>query len=161
MFRVLDLTKDQKSLFSVSKRPMLRVKGVILASAVATGGSRWGRVPPWQRKISKKNREKREKIGKKREKRTNQEEKAKNREGSSILPLLTDRAGYATDFSQGGGTKWKGGYADVRLRTVAFFAPQVLRSPLIFLKMWFWYQVLFFIFAFSLRIGCRNRLNLH
>ena len=28
-------------------------------------------------------------------------------------------------LNRGGGTQWKGGYADMRLRTVAFFAPQV------------------------------------
>ena len=45
-----------------------------------------------------KNQEKSGKIGKKRK---NREEKAKNWEGSFTLPLLTDRAGYATalDFS--------------------------------------------------------------
>ena len=52
--------------------------------------------PPPQRTCQKSgkrggNREKEEKIGKKRKGR-----KGKNREGSFTLPLLTDRAGYAT-----------------------------------------------------------------
>ena len=51
-------------------------------------GSRWGRVPPakYLPKIWKK----RETIG----------EKKENRDGSFTLPLLTDRAGYATVYSK-------------------------------------------------------------
>ena len=59
--------------------------------------------PPWQWKKMSKIRKKREKIGKKRgkiKKNQGKEEKSgrkgQNREGSFTLPLLTDRAGYAT-----------------------------------------------------------------
>ena len=85
-------------------------QGHVDLSGVATGGSRWGRVllpppPPPQRKICQnrkkegENREKREKSGKRgkiRKKEENSGRKGKNREGSFILPLLTDRVGYAT-----------------------------------------------------------------
>ena len=60
------------------------------------GGVKGGRVPPLTAKnlpkIGKK-RENSEKSGKKEEK---SRRKDKNREGSFTLPLLTDRAGYAT-----------------------------------------------------------------
>ena len=70
---------------------------------VASIGAR-GRVPPLTEKIVK-NREKEGEIGKKRGKSEknrqktgkNWKEKAKNREDSFTLPLLTKRAGYATD----------------------------------------------------------------
>ena len=51
-------------------------------------------MPPLTAKKFAKNREKEEKIRKKGEK---SGRKGKNREGSFTLPLLTDRAGYATD----------------------------------------------------------------
>ena len=59
-----------------------------------------------------------------------------------------------------GGTKWKGRYTDMQLRTVALFAPQVLRLPLIFLKIGLDIDT-FFIFAFSLRIRCKKMVNLY
>ena len=78
MVIVLPIRKDEM--------PVLKDRRRI--SGVATGGSRWGRVPqPWQWKICQKSGEKREKIRKK---------EGKNREGSFTLPLLTGRAGYAT-----------------------------------------------------------------
>ena len=51
------------------------------------------RVPPLTAKKLPKVGKKREKIGEKEEK---SGRKGKNREGSFTLPLLTDRAGYAT-----------------------------------------------------------------
>ena len=48
---------------------------------------------------------------------------------------------------------------DMQLRMVAFFAPQVLRSPVLFLKKGGLLSGAFFIFAFSLRIGCKNQLE--
>ena len=70
-------------------------------SGVATGGSRGARCPPRQWKISQKLRKRGKKsgkwgkIGKKREK---IRKRRKNWEGSFTLPLLTDRAGYATRY---------------------------------------------------------------
>ena len=65
-------------------------------SGVVTGVARGGRVPPlmkkkWQK--SGKRGKKSGKIGKKEEK---SGRKGRNREVSFTLPLLTDRAGYAT-----------------------------------------------------------------
>ena len=62
-------------------------------SGIATGGSREGRVPPLTANNLLKIGEKREKIRKKKEKIG---KKRKNREGFFTLPLLTDRAVYAT-----------------------------------------------------------------
>ena len=67
-------------------------------SGVATGVARRAECHPWQRKNcqkSVKNRENSGKIGKKEEK---SGRIGKNREVSFTLPLLTDRAGYATGF---------------------------------------------------------------
>ena len=64
-----------------------------------------GRVPPLTAKKFAKNQEKRGKIGKNQEKIGKKEEKSgmgwkgKNREDSSTLPLLTERAGYASEPS--------------------------------------------------------------
>ena len=72
---------------------------MLLISGIATGGSREGAECPPQRKICQKEgenqekQEKREKTGKIGEK---FRKKRKNREGSFTLPLLTDRASYAT-----------------------------------------------------------------
>ena len=63
-------------------------------SGVATGGARGAECHPWQQKICQKSGKKREKSGKKEEK---SRRKGKNWEGSFTLPLLTDRADYATD----------------------------------------------------------------
>ena len=62
------------------------------------GGHRGAECHPWQGKICQ-NREKEGKSGKIGEKRKNWEKKAKIRKVLSItLPLLTDRAGYATEI---------------------------------------------------------------
>ena len=61
-------------------------------------GGKGGRVPPLTMKICPKSGKKREKIRKKREKEDKSGRKGKNREVSFTLPLLTDRAGYATVF---------------------------------------------------------------
>ena len=70
-------------------------KGNVGTSGIATGGSKGG-----QRKIAK-NREKEGKNQEKsRKKMKNREEKAKIGKALSnfVLPLLTDRAGYATGW---------------------------------------------------------------
>ena len=64
-------------------------------SDVATGGQ-GGRVPPLTAKNLPKNQEK---EGENQEKEGKIGKKRKNHEGSFTLPLLTDRAGYATDFN--------------------------------------------------------------
>ena len=64
-------------------------------SGVATGGHRGQSATP-DSEQNAKNREKEGKIGKLGKKRKNRE-KGKNREASFTLPLLTDRADYATD----------------------------------------------------------------
>ena len=66
-------------------------------SGVATGVARGAECHPWQQKFAK-NREKSKKIGKNREKEEKSGRKGKNREASFTLPLLTDKAGYATEF---------------------------------------------------------------
>ena len=66
-------------------------------SGVATGVARGQSTTP-DSKIFAKNREKEEKITKNREKRKNQEEKAKIGKFLSLLPLLTDKAGFATGY---------------------------------------------------------------
>ena len=58
-------------------------------------GGKGGRVPPLTAKNLPKIGKKRGKIGNKEEK---SGRKGKNREGSFTLPLLTDRAGYATGY---------------------------------------------------------------
>ena len=59
-------------------------------------------MPPWQRKKCQKEGKNQEKERKNREKNREKEEKSgrkgQNREGSFTLPLLTNRAGYATDW---------------------------------------------------------------
>ena len=73
-------------------------KRLRLSSGVATGWSRGADCHPWQRKICQKSGKRgknQEKSGKKEEK---SGRKGKNREGSFTLPLLTDRASYATAF---------------------------------------------------------------
>ena len=70
-----------------------------LFSGVASIGARGDRVPPLTVKIvSKKgkNWEKERKIGKNQEKEEKSGRKGQNRDGSFTLPLLTNRAGYAT-----------------------------------------------------------------
>ena len=59
-------------------------------SGVATGQSRGAECPPWQRKIWQKSGKRGRKSGKRGKKRKKWEE-------SFTLPLLTDRAGYATE----------------------------------------------------------------
>ena len=72
------------------------------ASGVASIGTRGQSAPPWQRKNCQKSgkiREKsgkKEKLGKNPEKEEKSGRKGQNREGSFTLPLLTNRAGYAT-----------------------------------------------------------------
>ena len=66
-------------------------------SCVATGGAQVAECHPWQRKICQKSGKKREKSGKIKKKEEKSGRKGKNWEGSFTLPLLTDRAGYATD----------------------------------------------------------------
>ena len=69
---------------------------MILNSGVAMGGGgHEGRVSPLTAKKNPKIGKKRGKIGKKRK---NRGRKVKNWESSFTLPLLTDRAGYATDI---------------------------------------------------------------
>ena len=66
---------------------------MVLLSGVATGGASGGQsATPDSKKFAKN----REKEGKVREKEEKSGRKGKNREGSLTLPLLTDRAGYAT-----------------------------------------------------------------
>ena len=93
---------------------------LLSASRVARGGGKGAEFPLESKKIAKKREKvvkkeggnggkKREKMGKgekmekkgkyREEKAKNREEKAKNREGSFTLPLLTERAGYATVIS--------------------------------------------------------------
>ena len=55
-------------------------------------------------------------------------------------------------------TYWRGGYADVQLCTVAFFAPQDLQSPLCVDKVVLITRCLV-TFAFSLRIGYRKTVK--
>ena len=71
-----------------------------LVSGIATGGGgvRGQSATPGSEKIAK-NGEKGRKSGKIGEKEDKLGRKGKNREGSSTLPLLTDRAGYATASS--------------------------------------------------------------
>ena len=61
-------------------------------SGVATGGLRGQSAPLTAKKIAKN----REKEGENEEKEGKIEKKRTNRQGSFTLPLLTDRAGYAT-----------------------------------------------------------------
>ena len=69
-----------------------------IGNSVTTGGSRGAEYHPWQLKICQKS----GKRGKNYEKSGKKEDKLgrkdKNREGSFTLPLLTDRAGYATAY---------------------------------------------------------------
>ena len=71
---------------------------MLLYSGVATGGSRGQSATPDSEKFAKNL----EKEGKNQEKSGKREEesgrKGKNLEGSFTLPLLTDRAGYATMY---------------------------------------------------------------
>ena len=67
----------------------------VQVSGVATGGQ-GGRVPPLTAKILPKIGKKRGKSGKIGKKEAKSGRKGQNREGSFTLPLLTDRAGYAT-----------------------------------------------------------------
>ena len=64
-------------------------------SSVAGGGAR-GQSVPLDSEKDAKNRKKEGNIGKKKK----SGRKGKNLEGSFTLPLLTDRAGYATEFIQ-------------------------------------------------------------
>ena len=61
------------------------------------GGGGGGRVPPLTANNLLKIKKNREKIRKKRGNRGKLGRKGKNREGPFTLPLLTDRAGYATE----------------------------------------------------------------
>ena len=88
-------------------------------------GGLGGRVLPLTAKKMQKIGETREKIWKKEEK---SGRKGKNREGSFTLPLLTDRAGCATDLS--GSTppaidppKWMNQHPDICLKIALIHAP--------------------------------------
>ena len=72
----------------------LAIPVLIKTSGVATGGGQGGSLPPLTAKNLLKIRKKSGKIGEKEEK---SGRKGRNQEGSFTLPLLTDRAGYATD----------------------------------------------------------------
>ena len=77
-------------------QPYLTLNITMVSSGIATGGSRGAECYPSQQKICQKS----GKRGKKQEKFGKEEKsgrKGKNQEGSFTLPLLTDRAGYATD----------------------------------------------------------------
>ena len=80
----------------------LLLNRLLTASGVATGVARGQSATPDSKKIAKigkkeeEIRKNREKIRKNREKKKNRGKKGKNREVSFTLPLLTDRAGYAT-----------------------------------------------------------------
>ena len=74
------------------------MRGYDQGSGVATGGARGQSATP-DREKSGKNRGKEGEIRKNREKEEKSGRKGKNREGSFTLPLLTDRAGYATGSS--------------------------------------------------------------
>ena len=70
----------------------------LFCSGMATGGRGVVECPSWQRKICQKSGGKKKKK-KKKKKQENEEKsriKGKNRYTSFTLPLLTDRAGYAT-----------------------------------------------------------------
>ena len=69
---------------------------VVRGGQVLYVGVKGGRVHPLTAKNLPKIGKKREKIRKNREKKEKIGKKRKNREGSFTLPLLTDRAGYAT-----------------------------------------------------------------
>ena len=64
-----------------------------LPNGIAIGGQGGAEYPPDSEKFAKNW----EKEGKNQEKEEKSGRKGKNREGSFTLPLLTDRAGYATD----------------------------------------------------------------
>ena len=71
----------------------------MLSTVVWPRGGQGGRVPPLTAKnLLKKSGKRREKIRKNRGKKEESERKGKNQEGSFTLPLLTDRAGYATSY---------------------------------------------------------------
>ena len=74
---------------------------IAVPSGVATGGARGSRVQPLIAKNLPKIGKKRGKIRKNQKKEEKSGRKGKNREGSFTLPLLTDRAGYATGCSKG------------------------------------------------------------
>ena len=67
---------------------------MLFYSGVPTWGSRGQSATPDSEKFAKDQ----EKEGKNREKEEESGRKGKNREGSFTLPLLTDRAGYATMY---------------------------------------------------------------
>ena len=77
---------------AATKFQNLSCKLALPTSGAATGVARGGRVPPMTAKVCQKS-GKREKIRKKEEKLGR---KVKNWEVSFTLPLLTDKAGYAT-----------------------------------------------------------------
>ena len=70
-------------------------------SGVATGGSRGGQSTTLDSEKIAKNREKRKKSGKILKKEEKSGRIGKNLEGSVTLPLLTNRAGYATACDSG------------------------------------------------------------
>ena len=75
---------------------------IISPSGVATGVARRGKVPPLTvkkcQKSGKRGEKIRKKLGKIRKKEEKSGRKGKNQEVSFALPLLIDRAGYATDL---------------------------------------------------------------
>ena len=70
----------------------------VIHSGIAMGGQREHSATPDSEKKYAKIGEKREKSGKIGKKEEESGRKGKNREGSFTLPLLTDRAGYATSY---------------------------------------------------------------
>ena len=76
--------------------PIMEPVAVAMDSDVATRGP-WGvECHPWQRKICQKSGKRGKNQGKSGKKRKKSGRKGKNQEVSFTLPLLTDRAGYAT-----------------------------------------------------------------
>ena len=71
---------------------------MLLYSGVATGGSRGQSATPDSEKFAKNLEKEGKKSGKNREREEESGRKGKNREGSFTLPLLIDRAGYATMY---------------------------------------------------------------
>ena len=90
---LLKTVKKKNMMTIIGYRPTAKSIFIANSSGVATVGERGGREPPLTAKNLPKIRKKREKSGKKRK---NREEKAKIGKVFFTLPLLTDRAGYAT-----------------------------------------------------------------
>ena len=101
---------------------LFQFRSLTLNSGVATGVARGVECHPWQRKNCQKSWKKGEKSGKNREKRGKIGKNRKNLEISFTLPLLTDRAGYATDFEGRWGDEPGWGEAAVKIVSKVFLS---------------------------------------